>query len=61
VNTFPQHEELLRQSDKFHNLAERLQATDPTTREEWEAIIELRNASRCLFSAAGWLARLERS
>jgi hypothetical protein len=55
------HEEVRVQSDQLVALADELEATGPWTREEWEAIIEIRAAARCLFSAAGWLARLEPS
>lgn len=53
------HEELRQQSDKLTTLAAKMEAEKPWTREEWEAIIEIRSAARSLFSAAGWLARLE--
>lgn len=53
------HEELRVQSDALQALAVSMEATNPSSREEWEAIIEIRDAARCLFSAAGWLARLE--
>lgn len=55
----PFHEELRQMSDTLTALAVSMEAEHPQTREEWEAIIEVRSAARSLFSAAGWLARLE--
>ena len=55
----PSHEDIRVKSDELNALADRLASTEPMTREEWEAIIEIRDAARCMFSAAGWLARLE--
>jgi hypothetical protein len=55
----PTHEELRQQSDALVAVADAMQATNPWTREEWEAISEIRHAAADLFSAAGWLAKLE--
>ena len=55
-----EHEKLRLQSDELTALADSMEAEHPSSREEWEAIIEVRTAARCLFSAAGWLARLDR-
>ena len=57
--TTPEHEQVRELSDRLEVLAAKMEATNPSSREEWEAIIEIKSAARCLFSAAGWLARLE--